>query len=518
MPRTNRTAVHPLHLGQVLKRILIRSGKSPLRVATPAEFIHQDLIGTNTGNLLFSDSAHKMLTTPDAEVTSNGIRTDPSARRAAEINEQYDVFVVPLANAFRLAFQASLDRLSTLIEQLTIPVVVFGVGAQAPDTYATDGLKPMEACVKRFASAVLDRSASIGVRGELTSRYLTSLGFSESNIDIMGCPSMFLYGDAFPAIRTTELNAGSRIAINLSPDAIPVGDIAGLAHHSWTHYPHLTYYAQNTVDAETLLWGDTTPESGFENPFPLQLSHHLLRENKVRMPLDPTTWINELRGYDFAYGTRIHGNIAALLAGTPAVVLTHDSRTLELCRYFDLPHRPLSSLRADTDPRDLYEAADYSAMLKGHGERFDRITSFLTRNGLQNTYQHGDGGAAFDARVSALGLPASMPVWDGADDGQMRYRISRLRERIDTNSSKVGNLTTKLNEQNKQLRERLSAAEKREAKATAELAALRKDLEAVRKQIAAVDRRVAGIDKRVLVRVGPALRRRTRRIIGANKD
>ncbi|MFE6337167.1 hypothetical protein ACFVOK_28715 [Streptomyces sp. NPDC057798] len=80
-----------------MKRILIRSGKSPFRVASPTEFIHQDLIGTNTGNLLFSDSAHKMLTTPNTEVTSNGIRTNPSAERAAEINEQYDVFVVPLA-------------------------------------------------------------------------------------------------------------------------------------------------------------------------------------------------------------------------------------------------------------------------------------------------------------------------------------------------------------------------------------------------------------------------------------
>ncbi|MGW5640161.1 polysaccharide pyruvyl transferase family protein, partial [Streptomyces sp. NPDC003832] len=340
-------------------------------MATPTEFIQQDLIGTNTGNLLFSDSAHKMLTTPDTEVTSNGIRTNHSAERAAEINERYDVFVVPLANAFRPQFQASLDRLSTLIEQLTIPVVVFGVGAQATDDYATDMLAPMEASVKRFARAVLDRSASIGVRGELTASYLRDHGVPDDSIDIMGCPSMFLYGDRFPEIRATEITADSRLAINLSPNAIPVGPVSGIAAHAHAHYPNLTYYAQNLVDAELLLWGDTTPESGFEDPFPLQLSHALLRENKVRMPLDPAQWIDELRAYDFAYGTRIHGNIAALLAGTPAVVLTHDSRTLELCRYFDIPHRQLSTLSADTDPRDLYEAADFSAMIKGHGQDGD---------------------------------------------------------------------------------------------------------------------------------------------------
>lgn len=496
-----------------MKRILIRSGKSPFHVATPEQFIQRDLIGTNTGNLLFSDSAHKMLTTPDTEVTSNGIRTDHSAERAAEINEQYDVFVVPLANAFRPQFRASLDRLSTLIEQLTIPVVVFGVGAQAGDDYDTEVLRPMADSVKRFASAVLDRSASIGVRGELTARYLDGLGFGADKVDIMGCPSMFLHGDTFPEIRRPNLRPDSRVALNLSPDAIPVGDIAGIARHAWEHYPHLTYYAQNTTDAELLLWGDTTPESGVEDPFPTLFSHALLQENKVRMPLDPATWISELGGYDFAYGTRIHGNVAALLAGTPAVVLTHDSRTLELCRYFDIPHRPLAGLSAETDPRELSENADFTAMRKGHRERFERIVAFLDRNDLQNAYTHGDGGAAFDARLAALDLPPSMEVWNGADDGRMRYRMSALRERITATGVRVD----KRVEEAKRLRTRLAAAEKREAETARQLSAVAKELAAVRKQLAGVDRRVGGMEKRVLVRLGPALRRRLRKLTGRNR-
>ena len=499
-----------------VKRILIRSGKSPLRVATPTEFIHQDLIGTNTGNLIFSDSAHKMLTTPGTEVTSNGIRTDASPERAAEINERYDVFVVPLANAFRPSFQNALDRLSTLIEQLTIPVVVFGVGAQAPADYDTEPLRPMAASVKRFVSAVLDRSASIGVRGELTAGYLKGLGFSD--VDIIGCPSMFLYGATFPEIRATELTSDSRLALNLSPDAIPVGDISGIARHAWERYPHLTYYAQNTVDAELLLWGDTSPESGYEDPFPLQLTHALLQENKVRMPLDPATWIDELRGYDFAYGTRIHGNVAALLAGTPGVVLTHDSRTLELCRYFDIPHRPLTELAGDTDPRDLYEGADFSARIKGHGERFERMTTFLDRNGLENTYTHGDGGAAFDAQLAALDLPASMPVWDGSDDGQMRYRLSRLRERIAVAETKARARAERQATTNKNLRAKLSAARRLASEQAAQLAAMRDELEAARKQLASVESRVAGIEKRALIRIGPALRRRTRKRSGNDQS
>jgi hypothetical protein len=488
-----------------MKRILIRSGKSPFQVTTHAEFIHQDLFGTNSGNLLFSDAAHKLLLTERTEVTSNGIRTDPSAERARQINEEYDVFVVPLPNAFRPQFQASLDRLSTLIEQLTIPVVVLGVGAQAGHDYGTEELRPIEDSVRRFTRAVLQRSASIGVRGELTASYLRGLGLTDREVDIIGCPSMFLYGDTFPTPRQPSvIDAASRIAVNLSPDAIPVGDVAGIARYAHERFPHLMYFAQNLVDAELLFWGDTSQAAGHHDGFPLQLTHPLFQEDKIRVPLDPRTWIEDLRGYDFAYGTRIHGNVAALLAGTPAVVLAHDSRTLELCRYFDIPFRMLTHLPAEVDPAELYERADFTGLLNGHKERFRRLTDFLDKNSLENTFSHGDRGAAFDAELAALRLPPSLAPWDGSDDGDLRYRFARLRERIAQNSASADRRITALTTANQKLQDRLGRVER-------QVAALREEMTATRKQATAADKRISGIEKRVLVRLGPALRRRARR-------
>lgn len=485
----------------------MRSGKSPFHAASTAEYLHQDLMGTNTGNLLFSDSAHKMLTTPNAEVTSNGIRTNPSAQRAAEINEQYDAFVVPLANAFRPQFQASLDRLSTLIEQLTIPVVVFGVGAQVGAEYDTAVLDPMNDSVKRFARAVLDRSATIGVRGELTADYLTGLGFKD--VDIIGCPSMFLYGDTFPALRRPgTFGPDTRIALNLSPNARPVGDIAGVAARTAERFPRLMYFAQNMVDAELLYWGDTSVESGYSDSFPLQLSHDLFREGKVTVPLDPKTWLEDLAEFDFAFGTRIHGNVAALLAGTPAVVLAHDSRTLELCRYFDIPHRMFAEVGDDVDPAALYAEADFGPMYAGHAERFGRMAAFLTRNGLENTYEHGDGGTAFEARMKSLELPPSVTLWDGADDGDLRYRFARLREQIADNRESAARRMDGLVKKNEALAKKLGAAERTNTAQTKTLTALEKRLAATEKQLAVTAKKVTGIDKRLLVRVGPAVRRR----------
>ncbi|WP_274564886.1 polysaccharide pyruvyl transferase family protein [Streptomyces spiramyceticus] len=489
-----------------MKRILLRSGKSPFRAAESAEYLHQDLMATNSGNLLFSDSAHKLLSTPWSTITSNGIKTNPSAERAGQINDEYDVFVVPLANAFRPDFRASLDRLSRLIEQLTIPVVVLGVGAQVGADYDTDALLPMTDSVRRFATAVLEKSASIGVRGELTASYLNGLGFRD--VDIIGCPSMFLYGDTFPELREPGMfGPDSRIALNLSPEAIPVGDVAGIATHAQQHFENLTYYAQNLVDAELLFWGDTSREAGHEDSFPLQLSHPLFREEKVTVPLDPRTWIDELADYDFAYGTRIHGNIAALLAGTPAVVLAHDSRTLELCRYFDLPHRMLRDLPACTGPEELYEQADFTSMLKRHRERFARIAAFLDKNDLENTYDHGDGGASFDARMAEQTLPPSLRLWDGYDDGNMRYRISRLREQHAAADRRIDRVI----QNNDALNKRLVASEKKNAELGQYLGMLEKRLAKAESRLTAAEKKVTGIDRRLLVRIGPALRRRLRR-------
>ncbi|MGW0616115.1 polysaccharide pyruvyl transferase family protein [Streptomyces sp. NPDC002765] len=415
------------HQARPAQRILLRSGKSPYDVFSVEEALHQDVIATNSGNLIFSDAAHKILETPGTEVVSNGIRTDVSA--AERINEEYDVFVVPLANAFRPSFEGQLKRLTRLIRRLRIPVVVLGVGAQAGLSYNAERLKPMEESVRDFVSAVLDRSASIGVRGEFTEKYLRGLGFHD--VEVIGCPSLFLYGDELPVSkRVPELTAASRIAVNGSHSAVQKQGLGKVVDRAHARYPHLTFIGQNLSDARQLHWRDLSHPNAAVTAIPTHPDHPMYREDKVRVYVDPVTWIDDLRGYDFSFGSRIHGNIAALLAGTPATVLCGDSRTLELCRYFEIPHRRIDKLPEDLDPARLYEEADLTGLTGGHAERFERFTAFLGRNGLENTFTHGDGGAAFDARMKALSFPAGIRPWNDADLASLTSRFGWMQTRL----------------------------------------------------------------------------------------
>ncbi|MEU9762277.1 polysaccharide pyruvyl transferase family protein [Streptomyces sp. NPDC047985] len=410
-----------------MKRILLRSGKSPYDVVPVERALHEDVFATNAGNLIFSDAAHKILETPQAEVVSNGIAT--RVADADRINSEYDVFVVPLANAFRPSFERQLARLTQLITKLRIPVVVPGVGAQTGVDYSAERLRPMKDTVYAFVSAVLDHSASIGVRGEFTERYLRDMGFRD--VDVIGCPSMFLHGSRLDIReKSGALGPGSRIAVNGSHDAVRKHKLGRIIDRAHARYPHLRFVGQNLSDARQLHWRDLSHPNAAVTGIPTHPDHPMYREDKVRVYIDPVTWMNDLRGFDFSFGSRIHGNIAALLAGTPATVLCGDSRTLELCRYFDIPHRMLTKVPTDIDPADLYSEADFGPLKRGHRERFERFTGFLDKNGLENTFSHGDGGAAFEARMSKLAFPPGIRPWNGDGAAAMGDRLNWLQTQL----------------------------------------------------------------------------------------
>ena len=148
----------------------MRSGKDPTECYSPGTALVTNYIGDNVGNLVFTNASHWLLTTSKQETVSNHLRINSDD--APWINDNFDAFVIPLANAFRPSFQEPLKRLTKLISELEIPVMVLGVGAQAPLSQDFSGLKAIDEDVKNFMNAVLEKSARVGVRGEVTQRYL----------------------------------------------------------------------------------------------------------------------------------------------------------------------------------------------------------------------------------------------------------------------------------------------------------------------------------------------------------
>jgi hypothetical protein len=412
-----------------MARVLIRSGKDPFTAVSAEATLTQNVFHTNVGNYLYTNAVHRALSTAGTEIVSNGTLSElrtPEPGDAERINEQFDRFVVPLANAFRLTYERHLVHLTSLIEKLDIPVTVIGVGAQAGLDLDASELAPMSDTVRAFVAAVLDRSASVGVRGEFTKSYLVDLGFPAESIDIIGCPSLFTYGATLRVEKATaQIGADSKLAMSLSPDVPGTGPFS-LRHAA--AYPELVYLMQDREDLELLLYGTTVP--GCKDPTtPTHIAHPLYQQDRMRMFLDGWTWIDYLATQDFAFGTRFHGNVAALLAGVPAMLLTHDSRTAELAEYHGIPHRAMSTVLAEqTDASELYEAVDFESFNALMPQRFATYVAFLDRNELSHVHAPGQDATDFDARVSAAVFPGPVRTLAASDGSEIAARLRWLRD------------------------------------------------------------------------------------------
>lgn len=387
-------------------KILMRGYKHPFRRMRAEAVMDAEVLGKNSGNLMFIEATFRALSRPGTEIdVSDFLDLFGDVDR---VNAEYDAVVLPFANAFRANYLETLESFTEFIRGLKIPVTILGIGAQSDLDYGLDDLREVNDAAKAFAAAVLDKSPTIGVRGEFSASYLRGLGFDA--VEVIGCPSVFMAGSHLPQTRDTgPLGPESRIALSLTANARH----PGLVQHHLERYPELVYIAQNQFDLRLMLWG--VPIGIPDDDYPRTLDHPLFAEDRARFFLDASTWIEELGHVDFAFGTRIHGNVAALLAGTPAHVLAHDSRTRELAEYFEIPHTRVDKLPEGADAADLLAGSSYAALHAGYGDRFARFTDFMRSHGLEHALDDPRAKERIDRRLVKLNLPPAVHAANRAD-------------------------------------------------------------------------------------------------------
>jgi hypothetical protein len=251
-----------------------------------------------------------------------------------------------------------------------------------------------------------------------------------------------MYGPNLKVERKAEsLSQDSAIAFNVSPYVPQMGPISLYAAE---HLPNLVYMAQNIQTLELMLYGSYPKGKKMTamaaSGAPITLDHPLSRSDRVRFFLDPKTWFDHLAEYDFSFGTRIHGNIAALLGGTPALLLAHDSRTLELAEYHEIPHRTITSIEEDADAISLYAESDWNRLNKAHPDRWDSFAAFLEDHRLTHVYEEGQDASAFDERLAATEFPPPVRTLMGFSPEEL-YEMRRTVTDLEITAEGVERLT-----------------------------------------------------------------------------
>ncbi|MDO4167185.1 MAG: polysaccharide pyruvyl transferase family protein [Eubacteriales bacterium] len=369
-----------------MTKIIMRAGMSPISNTSPFEVLTMNMIGTNIGNMLFPYSIFRTLKTEDTTIDTVTTNRYFSAKDIDRINQTYDYFVIPLANAFRRSFVDELNKLTDFIGKLRIPVIVTGVGTQTQNHDSESDQNLNQATVK-FIKAVLKKSNLLGVRGEITAEYLKSLGFQEErDFTVIGCPSMFLYGKNLPIPEAKGLTPDSSVSIN-SKISLPQ-KFHNFMERSRQQIPDHTYVPQ-VLDEIYRMYLGMPYRSDFTSKrpkhFPIEATHEIYMQDKAQSFVNVPSWLQYLAQKDLSFGSRIHGNIAAILAGTPCYIFVSDARIKELTTYHNIPHMMIKDITPETNI-DCYEHTDFAQIQIGHEQRFLHYLDFLQKNNLKTIY------------------------------------------------------------------------------------------------------------------------------------
>lgn len=298
-------------------------------------------VGNNCGNLVFQFAVDRMIGDP-TKVVGEDIPWAPE-----KIKEECCVVAVPSANFLREGFDFS--PFVSFLERTELPLMFLGLGAQA-DTFEQTSFT-FHSSILRLIDLIKERSCQVSVRGEFTARVLAEYGVT--NVVVTGCPSNFInLSPKLPDVIASKLQQPLESFIAHADEPWPQNQIKRDIERrlvDWTRNAH-GVMVQQSVPAEieylrrnNFLAGDLD-----YNEFEGKLAQALMPDchissfrefvlTKLRNYFSVDQWMEDSAKFDFSVGLRLHGNMVAWQAGTPALWVNHDSRTRELAETMALP-------------------------------------------------------------------------------------------------------------------------------------------------------------------------------------
>lgn len=339
-------------------------------------------VGGNIGNLLFINAVGESID-PNGKntVEITHYRANPSD--AQKINSYFDRFILPLADAFRDDNIVQLNRMTALIKKLTIPCVVVGVGLRSK--YGSDPGEPhpFDKAVKDFVGAVLEKSSCLGLRGERTAEYLRRLGFREErDFTPIGCPSMCMLG-LDSKVKDLKLTSDSRIALNgndLAPE-----NVNRVFRRAIREYKDAYIVQQRESEIADLYLGKYARGETFRvqgSLYGKELYGRMYKEGRIKCFPNIYRWTEFLSSADLCFNSRFHGTVAGLMAGTPSLVISIDSRMQEMVEYHAIPSIPAKDVMETDDIEDILSHVDINSFMKVAEKNTRHYFNFLERNQL----------------------------------------------------------------------------------------------------------------------------------------
>jgi Polysaccharide pyruvyl transferase len=338
--------------------------------------------GFNYGNILIGNAVRTFLTKYD-------VLTRPDVESPAEANERCSHVVMPAANWLWKNFD--FGYIADFLEQTRLPVTIIGLGAQTDDRTM---ISPIHPNTMRLIRLISDRSASLGVRGFYTAEVLAANGIH--NVEVVGCPSLFTNRCPAVKIDTTGLANPEKLSVNFSRHMIE-HSYSGARLRSvenvvlrYAVKRDSLFVAQDELAELGLSAGENVDSSELTKYFntfdPVAVVEFF--KARTRHFLDAESWATFIKTRKLSLGTRLHGNVIALANGVPAMMIIHDSRTMEVCSLLAAPNVHLKEFPVGGNVEEFLgeriASASFGPFEASYAHLYRRFVTFLSRNGLDH--------------------------------------------------------------------------------------------------------------------------------------
>lgn len=334
------------------------------------------LFNGNSGNFLFNLALETYLFGAGANVDFFP-HTDLCVHSSDFVNKNYDMVLYSAANIInpKPSVKNFLQEAKETISKYNVPIFFIGAGLQTDindcELKFVNSIKS-ELC--GFFEAVAKCGGAFSLRGYKTAEVFKRLGFD--NYFVTGCPSMFLAGVGYSVNPVPLAREELKLVIN-GTKCLKDNQIASI----FKKYPESVFMCQDRFlkvlenkNMNPIKYSTLSLAAKFGSIVP-----KLLKENRIKLFKDIPLWLDYLtqNGFNFSFGSRIHGNVASLLCGIPALIYAQDMRVLEMAEFFDIPY--ITKIGKRFDIYEQYNLLDYSKFNLTYDVKMKNFQNFFDK-------------------------------------------------------------------------------------------------------------------------------------------
>lgn len=348
-------------------------------------FTNWSMYGGNTGNKVFLSAIEQYVTLPYNTVIHM------SELESNNMHVEYDYIIEGASNLINPFYSQRIEERISFYSKQSKPIFVLGLGIQARNQEELNLIKYKHGdLIKQYVDVIYRSGGRISTRGYITKEFLETL--TGVNVDALGCPSLYQNGRNLKVEKKIVSKGEFKYTLNGHSEDFKRKEYQRI----FSEYIDNGWYIDQDEYMPLLLGNRENMEAFLENPIMIAryYSYYLLENFWTKGKMDIFWNIYDWSAFllkhhiDFSFGSRIHGNIIAILNGIPACVYAKDLRTREIAEYYDIPI--FDSIIKKKDLFDIYNEIDYDNFNNNFGLRYDKFSNYLMKHcpdtNIDNSY------------------------------------------------------------------------------------------------------------------------------------